>query len=261
MDVLGLFSLAGNSIVVTGAGSGLGKAMAEACAEAGAAVVCSGRSDAVDATAAEIAERGGTAVAVRADVTDENAVEVLLDSAVAAFGSVDVVFCNAGTSDFYRRVDETSLHEWNQVVAADLTSVFLCAKHAVKRMAPRKRGKIITIASVWGQIASNAVPVPAYAAAKGGVINLTRELALECYPLGITVNALSPGFFSTNIGTDKEAPPGAIELLVENAVKRTPIGRFMHTDEIKGPAVFLASAASDAINGHVLTVDGGLVAC
>jgi NAD(P)-dependent dehydrogenase (short-subunit alcohol dehydrogenase family) len=259
-SIFELFSLAGRTVVVTGAGSGLGRAIAEACAEAGGSVVCAGRSDATGETAAALLGRGLEALDVRADVTDEAAVAHLMDEAVRRYGSLDVVFANAGTSDYYKRPDEATLEEWREVIDSNLTSVFLCVKHAARHMIPQGRGKIVPTASVWGEIGSDTTPVPAYAAAKGGVVNLTRELALEYGPLGITVNALSPGFFATNIGRDKQAPPGAIERLVEGAIALAPIHRFMDPSEIKGSAVYLASAASDAMNGHVLTVDAGILA-
>jgi NAD(P)-dependent dehydrogenase (short-subunit alcohol dehydrogenase family) len=187
--------------------------------------------------------RGGAEHDVeRADVTDEQAVEALMQRAVDEFGALDVVFCNAGSSDYFKRPHEVSLDEWEDVIATNLTSVFLCAKHAVRHMLPTRSGKLVLTASIWG------------------VINLTRELAVEYANDGLTVNALSPGFFSTNIGQDKEVDSAIIDRLVDGALRRMPTGRIMDPDEIKGASVFLASRASDALNGHVLTVDGGLLA-
>jgi NAD(P)-dependent dehydrogenase (short-subunit alcohol dehydrogenase family) len=259
-SILDLFSLEGKAIVVTGAGSGLGRAIAEAVAEAGASVVCAGRSDATGETAAALREHGAEALDIRADVTDEAAVASLMDETMRRLGRLDVLFANAGTSDYYKRADEMPLEEWNDVVAANLTSVFLCVKHAARHMIEQGNGKIIPIASVWGQVGSDTIPVPAYAATKGAVVNLTRELALEYAPFGITVNALSPGFFATRIGQDKEVPADVIQRLVAAAIELVPTHRIMDPDEIKGTAVYLASAASDAMNGHVLTVDAGLLA-
>jgi NAD(P)-dependent dehydrogenase (short-subunit alcohol dehydrogenase family) len=255
-----LFSLVDRTIVVTGAGSGLGRAIAHAVAEAGASVVCAGRSAATGETAASIHEAGGAAIEVRTDVTDESAVDALMQRAVSEFGSLDAVFANAGTSDFYKRADKVSMDEWSHVIGTTLTSVFLCAKHAARQMLSQGSGKIIPTASVWGQVGSDRTPIPAYAAAKGGVINLTRELALEYAQHGITVNALSPGFFATNIGADKTPDPGVIDGLIEAAVALVPTHRIMDTDEIKGTAVYLASSASDAMNGHILTIDLGVLA-
>jgi NAD(P)-dependent dehydrogenase (short-subunit alcohol dehydrogenase family) len=255
-----LFSLEGRTVVVTGAGTGLGRAIAEACAEAGASVVCAGRSEASQRTATELADRGWRAVGIPVDVTQEASVEALMDETHRRFGSIGVVFCNAGTSDHYKRADETSLEEWHAVVAANLTGVFLCAKHAARRMIEQGWGKIVTVSSIWGQIGSDTVPVPAYAAAKGGVVNLTRELALEYAPHGMTVNSLCPGFFNTNIGTDKEVAAGVIDALVEGAIALSPLHRFGDPAEIKGSAIYLASPASDFVNGHILAVDGGCLA-
>ena len=260
MSVLDLFSLDDRCVVVTGASSGLGRAIAEACAEAGAAVVCAGRSEATEEAAREIEAAGGRTLAMRTDVTDEAQVEALMARAVNEFGSIDAVFCNAGSSDYYKPPHAASLEEWNDVIATNLTSVFLCVKHAVPPMLDQGSGKLILTASIWGEIGADSTPIPGYAAAKGGVINLTRELALEYAEAGLTANALSPGFFSTKIGWDKDVDPAVIEKLVDGAHKRMPTGRIMDPDEIKGAAVFLASKASDAVNGHVLTVDGGLLA-
>ena len=260
MSVLDLFSLDGRCVVVTGASSGLGRAIAQACAEAGAAVVCAGRSEATDETARELVAAGARAVAQRTDVTDEGQVAALMGRALEEFGSIDAVFCNAGSSDHYKAPHEASLEEWEDVIAINLTSVFLCVKHAVPPMLAQGSGKLILTASIWGEIGADSTPIPGYAAAKGGVINLTRELALEYAEAGLTANALSPGFFSTKIGWDKEVDPAVIERLIDGAHRRMPTGRIMDPDEIKGAAVFLASKASDAVNGHILTVDGGLLA-
>jgi NAD(P)-dependent dehydrogenase (short-subunit alcohol dehydrogenase family) len=260
MSVLDLFSLDGKCVVVTGASSGLGRAIAEATAEAGASVVCASRSDATDEVTREIEASGGRAIAHRADVTVEESVEALMNRAVSEFGTLDVVFCNAGSSDHYRPPHEASLEEWEETIASNLTSAFLCVKHAVRHMLPQGSGKLILTASVWGEIGADSTPIPAYAAAKGGVVNLTRELAIEYAQAGLTVNAISPGFFSTKIGWDKDVDPAVIDKLIKGAVDRTVTGRIMDASEIKGSAVFLASPASDAVNGHILTVDGGLLA-
>jgi NAD(P)-dependent dehydrogenase (short-subunit alcohol dehydrogenase family) len=255
-----LFSLSARTVVVTGAGSGLGRAIAEACAEAGASVVCTGRSDACQVAAADLAARGWSAAAVRADVSREDDVERIMAEAHQRFGSLDVVFCNAGTSDYYKPAHELSLAEWEEIVSVDLTGVFLCAKHAIRHMLGNGGGKIVTLSSIWGQTGSGTVPVTAYAAAKGGVVNLTRELALQYVRHGITVNSLCPGFFHTNIGTDKDVAPHVIDTLVEGAVALSPLHRFGDPSEIKGAAIFLASRASDFVNGHILAVDGGILA-
>lgn len=255
------FSLDESVVVVTGAGSGLGRAIAEACAGAGAAVVCADIDlPSADDTSARIQAARGTAAAVQVDVSDEESVKYLFDSSVASFGGISVVFCNAGTSDTFKRVDEMPLDEWQQILSVNLTGVFLCAKHAVRHMLEAQSGKLILTASIWGEFGSSLAPVPGYAAAKGAVVNLTRELALELAPFGITANAISPGFFATNLGRDRDVAPGFIDRLLEGAEGMSPLGRILDPEGIQGTAIYLASAASDLVNGHVLTVDGGITA-
>ena len=258
---LELFSMHDRVVAVTGAGSGLGRALCEAVADAAASVVCADLDiNAARATADALAPAGAHH-AVEVDVTDETSVEAMCAEIHRRHGRLDVIFCNAGISDFYKRVDETPLTEWQRVLDVDLTGVFLCAKHAVRLMLPRGTGKIVTTASIWGMVGSDTIPVPAYAAAKGGVISLTRELAMELAPLGITANAIAPGFFNTKIGHDKVPPsPDTVPRLIEAAVRLSPVHRIAEPDEIKGAALFLASSASDLVNGHVLTVDAGATA-
>lgn len=261
MNALELFDMTGLVVVLTGAGSGLGRAMAEAVADAGALSVCTDvDGTAAEASAAGIVAGGGRAVGHQLDVTDEPSVAGLMDRTVDDHGAIDVVFCNAGISDYYRRAHELDLEAWRRVIDVNLTGVFLTAKHAARHMVPRGRGKLVLTASLWGQVASDTVPVPAYAASKGGVVNLTRELAIEYAPFGITVNALSPGFFETNIGRDKKAPQATIDALREASIRLAPNHRRAHPDEIKGAALFLASAASDLVSGHILNVDAGSIA-
>lgn len=261
MPVLDLFSLAGRSVLVTGAGSGLGRAMAEATGEAGAGVLCADvAGDAAAATAESIRAAGGTAASTVADVTDEPSVEAMVDLAVRTYGGLDVIFCNAGISGYYDRIDEVDVTRFRRVLDVNLTGVMLSAKHASRVMIPAGRGKIIITASIWGLIGSDAVPIPDYAASKGGAVNLTRELALELAPFGITVNAIAPGFFNTNLGRDKDVDPAIKQRLREASIALIPTHRRAEAVEMMGPAVFLASPASDMVNGHILVVDAGVLA-
>lgn len=261
-SALDLFSLAGRVVVVTGGGSGLGRAIAIGCAGAGASVVVGDlNAETAAETAARIDPDGTTAIAVSVDVTDEDAVERLMAEAVDRFGRLDVVFANAGTSDNYRRVDELERDLWERVLVVNLTGAFLTAKHAARQLIRQGTGgKIVFTASIWGLVASDTVPVPAYAASKGGVVNLTRELAIELAPHAITVNAIAPGFFETNIGRDKRADPGIIAALREGSIRAAPNHRRAQADEIVGAALFFASRASDLVSGQVLAVDAGTTA-
>lgn len=261
MPVLDLFTLNGATVVVTGAGSGLGRAISIAAAEAGGQVVCADvNADAASTTSDSIKEAGGVASPATVDVTDESSVSAMIQRARDEFGSIDVVFANAGISGYYRRIDEVDVREWRTVLDVNLTGVMLTAKHASRVMIGQQHGKIILTASIWGLIGSDSVPIPDYASTKGAVVNLTRELALELAEFGITVNAIAPGFFNTNIGRDKDTPGPIKQQLREASLRLIPTHRRAEPEEITGAAVFLASAASNMVNGHVLVVDAGCVA-
>jgi NAD(P)-dependent dehydrogenase (short-subunit alcohol dehydrogenase family) len=259
MNVLEMFSLGGKTAVITGAGEGLGFQFAEAMAEAGADVVCGDINiETAERTAARVRELGRQALAVRCDVTDEAQVDALFAEAEKKFGTVDIAFANAGIGDKQPcLLHDYVTEDWNKVIAVDLQGVFYTCRAALRIMFRKKRGKIINIASMWGLAGSSSVfPIPAYNAAKGAVVNLTRELALQYAPHNIQVNAICPGFFRTRISD------GAFDdnRFVETVSAFTPMGRVAEASEIKGTALYLASDASNFTTGLMLVTDGGCMA-
>ena len=251
------FDLSGKVALVTGAASGLGAVFCESMAEAGADVVCADIDSAgLAATVERVGSFGRRGLAVTCDVTDELAVEAMVEKTVASFGKLDIIFNNAGIAD----KEPLLLHEyptenWRSVLAVDLDGVFFCCREALKVMLPQKSGKVINVASMWGLTGGSSIfPVPAYNAAKGAVVNLTRELGLQYAPHGIQVNAICPGFFRTALGPYDD-PDFAAKITAY-----TPAGRIAEASEIKGTAIYLASAASDFLSGSLIVADGGCLA-
>jgi len=257
MNVIKMFDLKDKVAVITGAGSGLGYMFAEAMAEAGANVVCSDINiENNNATTEHIRKLGCKALAVACDVTQEEQVAHLFTIAEKEFGHIDIVFANAGIAD----PNPMLLHEyptyaWYDVLAVDLHGVFFTCREALKIMMRQKSGKVIIVASMWGLAgASSVFPIPAYTAAKGAVVNLTRELALQYAPFNIQVNAICPGFFRTNLGPYDD--PDFVKAITDF----TPMRRIAEPEEIKGTALYLASDASSFTTGLLLVTDGGCMA-
>lgn len=252
-----VFDLSGRTAIVTGAGGGLGAACAEAMAEAGADVVLVD----IDAgglakTAASIEALGRRALPVECDIADEAEVDAMVAQAIATFGSIEILINNAGIGDPEPLpIHQYPTEQWNRVVSINLNGQFFCARAVLKHMVSAKRGKIINMASMWGLAGPSSVfPLTAYAATKGAIVNLTREMALQYAPLGITVNAICPGFYRTNLGPFDDAD------FVKAITDFTPMGRIAEPHEIKGTAIYLASAASDFVTGLMLVADGGCMA-
>lgn len=253
------FDLTGRTALVTGAGSGLGIEFAEALAEAGADVACADiDADSVAATAQRVEKYGRRALALAADVSDEDQVREMVGRAVSGLGRLDILVNNAGIADANPApVHQFSSEDWHRVIGVDLHGVFYTAKYALAAMTKQGSGKIINVASIWGIAGPSSVfPIPAYSAAKGAVVNLTRELGLEYATSNIQVNALCPGFYRTRLAGGAYDDPGFVSAITEF----TPMGRIAEAEEIRGPAVFLASAASDFMTGQTLVVDGGCLA-
>lgn len=261
--VLDLFRLDGRVALVTGAGGGLGRVLAVALAEAGANVGCADLNEAAASETAELVRaRGRRAVVVGGSVTDEAALATAVAAIVQDLGGLDIAFANAGLAETPRhRLVDAPLSAWQRIIDVDLTGVFLTAQAAARVMVPRGRGKIIATASIMGLVGHFDGLARAYGAAKGGVVNLVRTLAIELAPHNIQVNALAPTFLQTNIGGGLLA--GQTEesrAFLARVRDRTPIGRFGRPEEVAGAAVFLASSASDLVTGITLPVDGGWTA-
>jgi 2-deoxy-D-gluconate 3-dehydrogenase len=260
--VLDLFRLEGRVALVTGAGGGLGRALAVALAEAGADVGCHDLdADAATATAALVRERGRRAIVVGGSVTDEAALAAAVAAVVDALGGLDIACANAGVGEPRHALIDAPLSEWQRIIDVDLTGVFLTAREAARVMVPRGRGKIIATASIMGLVGHFDGLARAYGAAKGGVVNLVRTLAIELARHNIQVNAIAPTFLETNIaGGLLLGQTDASRAFLARVRERTPIGRIGQPHEAAAAAVFLASPAADLITGVTLPVDGGWTA-
>lgn len=248
-----LFSLEGRVALVTGGNGGLGLAIALGLGKAGAKVVIGARNEEKNKKALDILhEEGVEAIACKMDVTREAEVASAVENTVERYGALDILVNNAGVS---KPAPAHQLNEatWNQVIAVNLTGVLICSREAVKVMKGTKErpAKIINIGSAYSRF--GGAYVSAYSASKGGVIQLTRSLAVEWAPRYICVNAILPGWFETEMTAPLKMAPDSLKSII----KRTPFGRFGKPDELAGTAVFLASSASDFITGACVWVDGG----
>jgi 2-deoxy-D-gluconate 3-dehydrogenase len=248
--ILDAFNLEGRVALVTGASTGLGQAIAIGLAEAGADVACHGNTHAPDTTSDAVAKLGRKGLAITGDLSERTTPQTLIEQTIEHFGQLDILVNNAGT---IRRAPATEYSEddWTTVIAVNLSSVFRMSQLAGRHMIDRGGGKILNIASLLSF--QGGITVPAYAASKGGVAQLTKALANEWAAKNINVNAIAPGYMRTE----------NTRLLQENETRnrqileRIPAGRWGEPEDLVGAAVFLCSAASDYVNGHVLLVDGG----
>jgi NAD(P)-dependent dehydrogenase (short-subunit alcohol dehydrogenase family) len=258
--------LVAGAAIVTGGGSGIGRAIAEALAAGGAPVaVVDLLVDGAETTRAAIAERGGRAVVIGADVSRWDDVDRAFVTAGRHLGPVGIVVSAAGIIDGYQPADEMTPGVWERVIAINLTGTFLCAKRALVDLLPRQAGRIINIASVAGLVGSGGGP--AYTASKHGVVGLTRQLAITYAERGLTVNAICPGAVATGLRANStrifgpDAPPmrgvGGDDALVRAI---TPAGRRGTVEEVAAAAFFLATEAAAYITGHTLVIDGGWTA-
>jgi len=252
--ILDAFSLKGRNALVTGSRSGLGAGMACGLAQAGANVVIHDCADfGMEEVCATALKAGAKVVRKLADVSDPQACADLVEFTVHELGSIDILVNNAG---IIRRAPAADYSEkdWADTLEIDLNAVFRLCQLAGRHMLERGRGKIINIASLLSF--QGGVFVPAYAAAKGAVAQLTKALANEWAPKGINVNAIAPGYMATDNTAALRADPVRSRQILE----RIPAGRWGTPQDVAGAAVFLASSASDYLHGHVLVVDGGWMA-
>ena len=248
--ILDAFKLEGQVALVSGASTGLGQAISIGLAEAGADVACHGNTHAPEGTCAAVTKAGRKAFALTGDLSDSGTPRRLIESTIDHFGQLDILVNNAGT---IRRAPATEYSEedWATVIEVNLSSVFRMAQLAGRHMIERGGGKILNIASLLSF--QGGITVPAYAASKGGVAQLTKALANEWAAKNINVNAIAPGYMRT----DNTRALQQDETRNRQILERIPAGRWGEPEDLVGAAVFLCSSASDYVNGHVLVVDGG----
>ncbi len=251
---LSLFDLKGRTALVTGSSRGLGRAIAEGMAKAGARLVVNGTDPArVETAVGELRAAGFAAEGAAFDVTDEAAVVSAFEGFDRAGIEVDILVNNAGIQ-MRKPLVEFSSADWRKVIETNLTSAFIIGREAAKRMIPRQRGKIINIASLASELARPTIAP--YTAAKAGIKNLTKSMAVEWAVNGIQANAIGPGYMLTDMN----------QALMSNTdfnnwlMSRVPAKRWGNPDELVGAAIFLASSASNYVNGQTIYVDGGMLA-
>ena len=251
---IGLFDLTGKTALVTGSGQGIGYALAQGLGRAGARSVLNGRDEAKLARAAGSLSAEGVLVSVSAfDVTDPEAVAAAINAVEAGVGAIDVLVNNAGIQ---RRapLQDYPVETWREIMRTNVDSVFFVSQAVARRMIPRGAGKIINVASLQSEAARYSIAP--YTATKGAVKNLTRGMCTDWARHGLQVNAIGPGYFETPLNKALIDDPAFDAWLKA----RTPAGRWGKVEELQGAAIFLASSASDFVNGQVIYVDGGVLA-
>jgi gluconate 5-dehydrogenase len=254
LSLPGLFDLTGRNAIVTGGGAGLGLAFAEALAEAGANVVLCGRhAERCEAAAVDLEQKYDVrAIGMRCDVRSQEEAAAVVERATSELGGVDVLVNNAGTS-WGAPAEDYPLEGWQKVIDVNLTGLFRFTQLAGRVMIDQGRGKIVNIASVaaFGGARPELMDAVGYNASKGAVVSLTRDLAVKWARHGITVNAIAPGWFPTDMSRV------LLDRFGDKFLERIPLARFGGADDLKGALLLLASRASDYITGQTLIVDGG----
>lgn len=254
MNVLDSFQLAGRRALITGSSAGIGLALAEALAQAGAHVVLNGRTSSKVTAAADTMKTQGWSVSTSVfDVTDADQVREAVDQ-IEAEGPIDILVNNAGMQ-IRGPLQDYDDRDWRTIMKTNLDSVYFVGQSVAKKMIPRGRGKIINICSVQSELGRPGIAP--YAATKGAVKMLTKGMAIDWGPFGLNVNGIGPGYFKTELNQKLVDDPTFSSWLVG----RTPSRRWGDVEDLGGAAVFLASDASRFVNGHILYVDGGVTAC
>jgi 2-deoxy-D-gluconate 3-dehydrogenase len=247
-----MFDLQGKVAIVTGGNGGIGLGMARGLASAGARVVVAARNvEKSDAAVVELARFGGEPLAISVDVADEGSVRGLVEQTLECCGRLDVLVNNAGVN-IRKPVQDLALDEWHRVLDTNLTGGFLTCREAYPAMKRAGGGKIINVGSMFSIF--GGATVPAYGASKGGLVQLTRSLAVAWARDNIQVNAVLPGWIDTDLTRDARRQ---IDGLHDSVLRRTPASRWGSIDDLAGVAVFLASPGSDFITGAAIPVDGG----
>ena len=251
-----IFDIAGRVVLITGAGQGLGAALAAGFAAAGARLALADRNaETVRATADRIVAEGGTATAHQCDIGDPTAVARWVEATQTTYGTLDVLVNNAGIN-IPKPAEDITLDDWQQIVGVNLTGTFICAQTVGKVMLAQGSGAIINICSVHGHVGSYVHKALAYNTTKAGLTNLTRSLALEWGDRGVRVNGISPGPLRTELMKARLSNPEYVGKFMD----RLALKRIGEPEDIVGTAVFLASPASAWLTGQVIAVDGGWLA-
>lgn len=254
MNAKELFDLTGKVAVVTGGSIGIGRQVAQGLVESGAdAAICAKNVERCEQTALELAKIGKRVLAVGCDVGDPEQVNRLFEKVLEEFGTVDILVNNAGVA-WAASPEKLQINDWERVMRINLTGTFLCSQAAGRTMIKQNKGKIINITSVLGLVGTDIIDSISYNTSKSAIIGLTKDLAVKWAKHKINVNAIAFSYAKTHL------TEWVISHKQDAILERTPLGRLLNENDIKGAAVFLSSKASDYVTGHVLCVDGGWTA-